>query len=110
MLPNGSLSSIPATIPSLYGPFRRTYSLRSPGLVRGRLHSAKQPPHEAEIGVRLARANKLIDLVETGEVVPRLGRGGRQGSTAGQFDRPGYVAERHEPADWSNWFTHRSEK
>ena len=93
MLPNGSLSSIPATIPSLYGPLRRTYSFRSPGLGAWQTTQREQPPHEAEIGVRFVRANKLIDLVETGEVVPRLWRGGRQGSTAGQFDHPGHVAD-----------------
>ena len=70
----------------------------------------EQPSHEAEIGVRFARANKLIDLVETGEVVPRLGRGGHQGSTAGQFNAAGSGADGHEPTDWSNWFTHRSKK
>ena len=45
--------------------------------------------------------------MECGEVVPRLGRGWRQGSTAGQFDRPGYVTEGYEPADWSRGDAHR---
>ena len=39
-LPYGSLLSIPAVIPSLYGPLRRMYSFRFPGLVRGNEHSA----------------------------------------------------------------------
>ena len=68
----------------------------------------EQPCYEAQVGVCLARTNQLVDLVETGEVVPRLGRGGRQGSTAGQFNDAGYGADGHEPTDWSNWFTHRS--
>ena len=37
MLPKGSLVLTPAVIPSVYGPLRRTYRIRLPGLVRGRL-------------------------------------------------------------------------
>ena len=43
----------------------------------------EQPRHKAEIGILLARVNELVDLVETGEVVPRPWCGGRQGSTVG---------------------------
>ena len=41
----------------------------------GALQTAQreQPRHEAEFGVGLARLNELVDLVETGEVVPALG-------------------------------------
>ena len=45
----------------------------------------------------LARINELVDLVETGEVVPRLRRGRRQGAITGQLDRPGDIAERNKP-------------
>ena len=45
-----------------------------------------------EIGVRFARANKLINLVETGEVVPRLVPGERVRQEVGvpgrEFGRP----------------------
>ena len=44
----------------------------------------EQPRHEAEIGVGLARLDELIDLVQRGEVVPDLGRGGRQAATTRQ--------------------------
>ena len=39
-LPEGSLLSASASMTSLYGPLRRTYRSRLPGLVRGREHSA----------------------------------------------------------------------
>ena len=58
----------------------------------------QQPRHEADIGFRFARLDELIDLVETGEVVPRLGCGWRQGAAVGQLDRPGDIADRHESA------------
>ena len=49
----------------------------------------------------LARINELVDLVETGEVVPRLSRGRRQGATAGQIDTSDHVADGHEPASFT---------
>ena len=49
------------------------YSFRSPGIGAWQRTQREQPRHEPEIGVCLARANELVDLVETGEVVPRLG-------------------------------------
>ena len=58
----------------------------------------EQPRHEAKIGVGFARLNELVDLVETGEVVQRLGHGWRQGATVGQRDRPGDIAEGNESA------------
>ena len=74
------------------------YSFWSPGLVRGRPTQREQPRHEAKIGVGFARVNELVDLVETGEVVQRLGRGWRQGATVGQLDRPGDIVEGNESA------------
>ena len=60
---------------SLYGPLTRLYWCRLPGLIRGRRAQRHQPRHEAEIGVRFAGRNKLVHLVEAGEVVQRLRRG-----------------------------------
>ena len=59
---------------------------------------------------RVARADELRHLVESGEVVPRLGRGvvGGQDATARQFNNPGHAADGHEPADWSRGAAHRS--
>ena len=37
----------------------------------------QQPRHEPKIGVCLARLDELIDLVKTGEMVPRVVRGRR---------------------------------
>ena len=41
MVPKGSLLSKPAVSASVKGPLVRTYSLRLPGLVRGREQSAR---------------------------------------------------------------------
>ena len=46
----------------------------------------------------LARIN---DLVETGEVVPRLSRGRRQGAITGQLDTPGDIAEGNKPVSFT---------
>ena len=66
--------------------------------MRGRTAQREQSRHEAEIGVRLARVNELVDLVETGEVVQRLTSGwaGRPAATAWQLGRPGDVADGNE--------------
>ena len=44
-------------------------------------------------------------------MVPCLARGGAgcKDATVGPLDLSGYVAERHEPADWSRGVAHRSE-
>ena len=70
----------------------------------------EQPRHEPDISLRLARADELRHLVEAGEVVPRLGRGGAvcQDATVWQLDRPGQIAEGHEPAAGSRRAAHRS--
>ena len=71
----------------------------------------EQPRHEPKIGLRFAGLDELIDLLQCGEVVPRLGRGGRQGSTAGQFDRPGHVAEGNKSVSFLLVvFAHRSSR
>ena len=59
-------------------------SCRFFGLVRGSEQRASSRRHEAEIGVRFAGLDELIDLVQCGEVVQRLGRDWRQGATVGQ--------------------------
>ena len=47
---------------------------RSPGLVRGREHSAIIRPMEPQISVRFTGRDKLLHLIEAGEMAPRLGR------------------------------------
>ena len=68
------------------------------GITARQTAQREQPRHEAKIGVGFARLNELVDLVETGEVVQRLGRGWRQGATVGQLDRPGDIVEGNESA------------
>ena len=75
MLPKGSLLRPPALMTKVYGPLRRTYSFRLPGLVRGSEHSAIIRAMKPQIGVRFAGPDKLVHLIEAGEVVQRLGRG-----------------------------------
>ena len=58
------------------------------------------------IGVGLARLDELINLAQRGEVVPRLGRGWRQGATIWQLDTGDHVADGNEPAAWSIWLRH----
>ena len=48
----------------------------------------EQPRHEAEIGVGLARFDELIDLVQCGEVMPRLQRGRARRQTTPEAARP----------------------
>ena len=59
----------------------------------------------------LARINELVDLVETGEVVPRLSRGRRQGAITGQLDTPGDIAEGNKPVSFTRHrlFSHASQ-
>ena len=52
----------------MYGPLRRTYSFRLPGLVRGRLRSAMSRAIKASFGVRFAGTDKLVHLIEAGVV------------------------------------------
>ena len=64
-----------------------SHSTRSPGLRSGRSTRTRawvasrqgaqrhRARHEAEIGVRFAGRDKLVHLIEAGEVVHRLGRG-----------------------------------
>ena len=52
----------------------RLYRIRLPGLVRGRLHSASSRAMKPEIGVCFTGPDKLVHLIEAGEVVPGLGR------------------------------------
>ena len=53
--------------------------------------------------VCLDRLNELVDLVETGEVMPCLERGwaGGQAVTAWQLDRPGDIAEGNKPVSFN---------
>ena len=53
------------------------------GVGAGQAAQHHHPRHEAEIRVRFAGRNKLIHLIEAGEVVNRLGRG-----VAELFHRP----------------------
>ena len=45
------------------------------GVAAGQAAQRHRPRHETKIGVRFAGPDKLIHLVEAGEVVQRLGRG-----------------------------------
>ena len=58
------------------------------GVAAGQGAQRQQPRHEAKIGVRFAGTDKLVHLIEAGEVVPRLGRG-----IAERFHRPIEAAE-----------------
>ena len=73
----------------------------------------EQPRHEAHVGVRFARLDELIDLMECAEVVSCLERGRprRQAATTWPLDRPGDVAEENKAVSFLLFvFTHRSSR
>ena len=88
----------------------RTNTDRLPDQQRMAQAPREQPRHEAEIGVRLARVDELVDLVEAGEVVSRPRRGRRQGATVGQLDTGDHVAEGNKPISFTRHrlFSHAS--
>ena len=58
------------------------------GVGAGQAAQRHHPRHEAQIGVRFAGSDKLVHLIEAGEVVQRLGRGSAQSfPRAGQIDQ-----------------------
>ena len=59
----------------MYGPLRRTYSFRLPGLVRGNEHSASSRAMKPRSGSASLAPTNWFHLIEAGEVVPRLGWG-----------------------------------
>ena len=63
----------------------------------------EQTRQEPDISLHLARADELRHLVEAGEVVERLGRGGAgcQDAPAWKLYRPGHVAEGNEPTSFT---------
>ena len=73
--PKGSLLLNPKVITSVYGPLRRTYSFRLPGLVRGNEHSASSRAMKPRSGSASLAPTNWFHLIEAGEVVPRLGWG-----------------------------------
>ena len=59
-------------------------------------------PQDSQVERNRVRDDLVEKLLpELDRAVPQRGRGGRQGATVGQLDRPGHVADGHEPADWS---------
>ena len=54
---------------SVYGPLTRLYWGCSPGLGAGQRAQRHQPCHEAQIGVRFAGSDKLVHLIEAGEMM-----------------------------------------
>ena len=58
------------------------------GVGAGQAAQRHHPCHEAQVRVRFAGRNKLVHLIEAGEVVQRLGRG-----FADRFHRPIEAAE-----------------
>ena len=67
----------------------------------------EQPRHEAEIGLRFARLDELINLAQRGGMVPSLCRHYPPARDDAR-QRAGHVADGHKPANWSRGAAHCS--
>ena len=87
----------------MYGPLRRKYCSPIAGVGARQTTQREQPRHEAQLGVRVARGDELVDLVELREVSASLGRAfsARWRRDVWQVDTGDQLADGHEPSSFT---------